>query len=260
MPWRLRPRPAWIVLTAAFALPYSRVNAWNFIPATAVILLCARALAPRQALDFLGLEKLSAAWPAQRPRGAGPRRLWAGGAFLALGLLLAGLLHPWVMHLAASRGILFDPSGWGFWLRTRPLFQVLNEEWVLRGILPNALGVRDSRRPLLYCLALAAVFSALHQVLYPLKDGSWLGPAALFNLFLFGAWANAAWLRSGHIGWGFAAHLGWNLNRFTGDFLANGKVIAEGRLYNVLEGSASVAALLLVLTALEIWRASRTRS
>lgn len=226
----------WLILAAAFLLPYSQVNAWNFIPATLVIALGLRTRPAWRAL---------LAW-----------RALAG--FGVLGLVLAAAFQPVMGALAQAAGLAFDASRWSPWLRTRPVFQVLNEELVLRGLLLTVLAVRTRRHPALASAAVAAVFSGLHQALYPLKDGSWLGFGALLNLFLFGVWANAAFLRSRHIGWGLAVHLGWNLNRFTGDFVRAGQIVPEGQLFDPLEGSLWLTGPLLVLAVIETARLRRS--
>ncbi len=50
-----------------------------------------------------------------------------------------------------------------------------------------------------------------------------------------------------HIGFGLALHAGWNLTRFSGDFIYQDEVMHEGATFNLLEGSGYLATLLLFI-------------
>ena len=221
----------WWALIAAFVIPYRRVHWWDFAPSTIAIIYLATRIAPWRALAVLGLKTQNKL------------------RFCALATVLTFVLRPVIVSLAAHKGLRFDVSAWNLGWRSRPLFQVLNEEMVLRALLLGVLLKKCKTRwtRLSASSGVALVFSLLHLALYWLKDGIILSDWTLLNLFLFGAWANAMWLATSHIGWGFAVHLAWNLTRFGGDFLAGGHVVPEAQTFNLIEGSATLTPILATL-------------
>ncbi len=231
----------WVTLGVGFLLPYSQINAWNFIPAFGVILLCARSLRGESAREWLGIA-LSRSELA---------RTLACSAGLAVTFRFA------ILRLAAEAGLRFDTSAWSPLLRTRPIFQVLNEEMLFRAVLLRELG-RTGASAWKLSLGSALFFVISHLLFYWLKDGIWLQPLALWNLFVFSVACNSLFLHCGHIGYGYAIHVGWNLTRFGGDFFRNSALLPEGAAFNALESSPWFSLVITPATAILLVILSRT--
>lgn len=231
----------WAALIVGFLLPYSRINAWNFIPAFGVILICARSLRGWKAREWLGI--------ALSRRELARTLAWSAGLALTFRFAL--------LQLAAEAGLRFDASAWSPLLRTRPVFQVLNEEMLFRAVLLRELG-RTGASAWKLSLGSAIFFALSHILFYWLKDGIWLQPVALWNLLVFSVACNSLFLHYGHIGYGYAIHVGWNLTRFGGDFFRGSTLLSEGTAFNVLEGSPWFSLLITPATAILLVILGRT--
>ncbi len=231
VPWR---RPASLLATAAvFVAPYGARAWWSFVPATIAILLLARARDPQGWKRRLGLPTTTRAWLAT----AGVAAVCA-----AIFAILIGVL-------ARRGGVTFDRSQWSALHHVRPLFQAFNEELLFRGAL---LAWLLERRPvgLRLCASVAGVFALAHLGFYAVRDSTLIGPGALASYFLFGLLCNLLALRTGHVGYAFALHVGWNLTRFAGQVVHAGTPLSEGESVALFEGSAVLFVPLFALAAI----------
>lgn len=143
-------------------------------------------------------------------------------------------IHPW-------SGLI----GW------RHFFQVFNEEVILRAVLIS-LCLRWIQKtnarvtPMGLAWGLGVFFSLLHVPLYLWKSGDLVAPWALVTMAAFGFLCNWFYLRTHHIGIGFALHLGWNINRFAADYRCPPhpeSFLIEGKSFALLEGHPMMALL-----------------
>lgn len=147
------------------------------------------------------------------------------------------------------------------WLIVR-IFQPLNEEIVLRALLLGFLGQFCSQKRFL-SIYVALIFAGLHQVMYALSPFGLLTPLninALIALFCFSWAANELYFRFGHIGYGVALHIAWNIWRFFGPIYRNGHELNEAETFNILEGSTPVmvlVALMCIICVASLWRTGR---
>lgn len=194
---------------------------WRFPLATLGILLIAQLGYGRDGWQRLGLVI--------------PR--WHAAAALALLATLYGL-SLWLQALLAGlQGLSYmQPTGTAAWLwQTGLLFQVLNEEILLRALLLGWLK-RKLRSERLIMLVTTAVFAGLHILLYLFLADVSLAPGPLLTLLIYCLIANLLFLRSGHIAFAFALHAGWNLNRFTAVYVDGSQRLSEAQTFNAIEG------------------------
>jgi membrane protease YdiL (CAAX protease family) len=167
------------------------------------------------------------------------------GGLLAVGLLIAG----WLVHEITLPG---DVRIAGH----RPFFsltQVFHQEIVLRGLLLGTLASRISSRGVL-AVGVAIAFAGLHPLLYWWRWDMVVNLTTALTLFSFALATNLLFLRTRHIGYAFAVHAAWNLQRFGTRYGqdADGHPITEWDSFASVEGStlalgASVAMLAIVL-------------
>lgn len=194
---------------------------WRFPLATLGILLIAQLGYGRQGWQRLGLVIPG----------------WHAAAALSLLVAVYGL-SLWLQALLAGlQGMSYiRPSGIAAWLwQTGLLFQVLNEEILLRALLLGWLK-RQLHSELLIMLVTTAVFAGLHILLYVWLADVRLEPGPLVTLLSYCLIANLLFLRSGHIAFAFALHAGWNLNRFTAVYVDGGQRLSEAQSFNAIEG------------------------
>jgi membrane protease YdiL (CAAX protease family) len=86
----------------------------------------------------------------------------------------------------------------------------------------------------------AVFFTAGHHAFYGLASTEidWL---ATLTLFSFGGIANLLFVRYGHVGYPFAIHYAWNLERFNAQYYLDGTRISEGATFDFIEGAPWVA-------------------
>lgn len=175
------------------------------------------------------------------------------------------LLRFVIFYLFEKNGLIWDEPPW--WppvdarQRLISVFHVALEEMVLRAALLESLRsvlLRTSRRfaflassrvqLLILVLLPALAFTTLHEGLYRHLEGRSLVWATHLNLFLLGSFLNALYLRCGHIGWGYALHLGWNISRFRAELRPlsdpGGPVLSEGETFNHVESDPVITAAL----------------
>lgn len=223
-----------ILFVLVFLVPYTSGWSWKF-PLTSLLLFpLAKILWPRNWRTHLGLAFDKATWV----------------RVLLLTASVFVLSHYLVPYLAQRGGYEYFPFVHWRW-KISTVFQVLNEEVVLRALLLSAL-FRVFRSSVLVSLFTALVFSLLHWILYrySIEGAVVLTPMTLLNLTLFGLICNLFYLRYNHIGYGYALHLGWNLTRFTGACILNNRPLQEGKTFNLIEGSGEVAFLLGIILVL----------
>lgn len=226
---------------AAFLIPYTLGwgwGWWKFLVASLAILLLFRWAEPKTFASNLGVR-------------VGGTDIGLGiFTFLVVGViarhLIPALLRPlgYVPHLSES------PT----WKYLAVPFQTLNEEMVLRAFLLTSLA-RLVNRPIAVSAGVAAIFAALHFVLYrfgPPNTG--LSIEALTTLFLVSMALNQLFFRTGNIAVPCGVHLGWNLTRFGNDWIAqsSGIFLADGRDFNLIEGNTIILALAATLLVLAI--------
>ena len=145
--------------------------------------------------------------------------------------------------------------------------QTLNEEMVLGALLLGTMRrALRGRSWLAIAILAAAVFSAMHFAFYACRVvGDWnhghLSALTLASLFLVGVIRNTLILRTGHIAYAWALHLGWNAIFFGGGFYNRaGWPLNEPDRFNQFLGSPLLFGLLVVaLTAMAWWDASANR-
>ena len=138
-------------------------------------------------------------------------------------------------------------------------FQVLNEEMLLRAVLLYAVS-RLLSNSLVSSLLVGALFSLLHFTLHGFFDAHWLALSTIFSLFAFATISNYVFLCTGHIGYTFAFHTGWNLARFTNGEMYNSQTfesLNQPQSFDALEGSATIAAINCIVLSLVLIYAYR---
>ena len=210
--------------SAAYLFPYLSLSGgwWRQIPCTVVILLCGIAVYGKGAFEFFGL-KMSA-------------------RDLAKSLLLLAILAPSATYVI-YHVITVEPlhaQRYPYSLsQVHQFFQVLNDELVARAALLTIF-LRLFPHPKTVIIGLAAVFSVGHTILYGYY-GDEIQPLASISLFSFGAIANLLFVRYRHIGYSFAMHYAWNMERFNTEFFYRGMPLSEGQSFNYIEGNVWVA-------------------
>ena len=203
-----------------FLLPYTQINAWDMPLATIALLLFYKQRDPENFLKRIGLK-------------IPPRQLVA--SLLTAGL--AGLLFSKVIYYLIGRAdFQLDRTHWSIGLRSRPIFQALNEEIVFRALLLGTFLKVSPNLRLQTSMYAAAVFALAHFAFYYLKDAEMIGTWALLSYFFFGVICNLLFFKTGNVALSYALHLAWNFTRFSGDYLKEGQVIREGATINYLEG------------------------
>ncbi len=119
-------------------------------------------------------------------------------------------------------------------------FQVFNDEVVLRAALLTIL-LAAFPHPRLVIFGTAVLFAVAHHVVY--RPAAFIDWPALLTIFAFAGIANTLFVRFGHIGYGFALHLAWNLDRFNSWYSIDGVPLTEGNSFNYVEGNRWVVAL-----------------
>ena len=230
---RYLKKTALVIALVAFAFPYFVDLRWKFAIGTVLF------------FAFLKLA-LGKSWRKDAGLKIPKRQAW-----LVLGLtgtlfLISRALIP---HLLIGNPIAFVWHEDWVW-RASPFLQVLNEEIVLRALLLGFLAKQiRSERAISWGAAL--LFMLLHWLFYRynVKGPAFLSPLTLLNLFIFGLVCNSLYLKTRHIGFGFALHAGWNLTRFGGVYYLDKQLVAEGITFNSIEGSLWLTALMAVFYA-----------
>lgn len=221
------------IFILAYLFPYFYLEGiwWRAIPSTAVMFVLGAAVSGHATLRVFGL------------------RMSAQQAALSVGVFL-GLLP--LASLVLFRLVVVEPlsaqTAGTVLSRTHQLFQVLNDEIVLRAVLLGTL-VRAAGHPKAIVLLTALAFSFGHYVVYRLGAVQVEWPA-LASLFSFGVIANCLFLWSRHIGYGLALHFAWNLLRFDNVYYLAGRPLSEGATFNYIEGNAWIASTSLAGAAL----------
>lgn len=184
--------------------------------------------------------------------GIGRRRLVLTGIALVCALAVSA---PLILAIAHSAGVTFmpkysfDPGPMGY---MQTVGQTLNEELVLGAILLTAISKLLRRAPTIAIAVLVAgVFSVLHYVFYAYAVQGWnrgiLSVASLVSLFIAGVIRNHLILSTGHIGYAWALHLGWNAVFMGGVFVGRRVVLNEPDCFNLFLGSPYVLATVTAL-------------
>lgn len=216
----------------AFVVPYGLNASWKFIPSTLAILAVYRFLVPDAFPQVLGLSIPARSIP------------WIL-VVLAASLVGAKILAD---HLALVHGLHAATQPLDVGWRLLPIFQVLNEEMLLRAALLWHLR-RLTRSTAVISVGAAAAFVLLHLVFYRVGAGETLPPGALLSLFFFSLAGNEVYLQTGHIGYPFAVHVAWNLQRFGRYWMFDdgGALVTEYRGFVLFEGDRLVVGLSLAM-------------
>jgi len=238
------------VTLAAYLFPYFYLTAhwWRSIPSAGVILLTGAVFFGRDMPSVYGLVM-------------GWKQLAISIAlFAALLGLFSYVLFNWVVVEPLSVNRYAYPLA-----QVHQFFQVFNDEVVLRAALLTVL-LRAFPHPKTVILVPAVFFAIAHHVVYRTAAVQIDWPA-MVSIFAFAAIANTLFVRYRHIGYGFALHYAWNVDRFNSAYYLDGVRLSEGSTFNAIEGShvvlaGSVATMLVVLTMIrrsDVARTSRTR-
>lgn len=167
----------------------------------------------------------------------GPKALFCSGLFLFF-IYFAG--HALVLSICDAHGLSCIPRDVGWITPTRPFFQALNDEIVVRALLLGLL-VRKMKNGHAASFAGAGLLVAGHYLYYWSNFSVELEPATLVSLMFAMLACNYFFLAAGHIGYSVAFHAGWNLNRFSGLIRdVNGQRINEGMSFNLFEGRPEI--------------------
>ena len=216
----------WVVIAAAAVLPYVQLRWWPF-PVAFVVVVMLLWIGSGRDLSGLGF----------------PRRLRDVAAVAVVFVVCAMLARWWIDGCALREGIERRPYALPYALY--PLFQAGLEE-ILLGYLPLAWLSRRVR-PVTAAIGLALLFAALHVALYRLGDhATWISPWTAISLVGVGALRNAWILASGHVGFAWALHAGWNVTMFGGGWYdGDGRWVAEPRLFDLLLGDPRFSVVVL---------------
>lgn len=165
---------------------------------------------------------------------------------LAVTLVAQGAVQH-IAHAAGAQRV----GPWLSWYILLPWCQVLNEEMVFRALLLGCLERRGLPRALVSLLS-ALAFVVGHVVIYRWGIAHvWLLPQTVVTLFAFALFTNSLYLRTRHIGYPAAIHLGWNLARFTcfWQFDNVASMQAEAYGFNTFEAHPAVMSAALLACA-----------
>ena len=223
----------WGAVVAGYALmTYNLFSAWwASLAGTALILWFARLARPGDWIERTGLRV-----PAHAAAFA--IVLCAGCAALALVL---------IDRATAAAGVGFSAfsefEGWH--LRALATAgQTLNEEIVLGALLLWMVSTRwKGALPITIAVAVAALFAVFHLGFYALRPESvvnqgLVGLPALLSLFAIGVLRNDLILGTGHVGYAWGIHFGWNLVFFNSGYArADGSgALDEPEMFNSVLG------------------------
>lgn len=147
--------------------------------------------------------------------------------------------------------------------------QTLNEEMILGALLLNALRKYFSKlHPLWISVGVAAVFALLHYPFYAWvvfgRHKGEINIIAILTLFTIGVVRNNLILQTGHIGFAWALHLGFNIVFFRGDFYDPGRDIFlnQPERFNLILGSdiMLLIGIIILLASLLLYRKSTLRA
>lgn len=225
------------VTLAAYLFPYFNLPGawWRGIPSAAVILLTGVLFFGREMPRVYGL---SMSW----------RSLAASVALLAaLVPLFAFALDAWVIVPPLGAQRYAYPLAY-----VHQFFQVFNDEVVLRAALLTIL-LTAFPHPKTVILGTAALFALAHHLVY--RPAALIDWPAMLSVFAFAAIANTLFVRFRHIGYGFALHYAWNLDRFNSAYFVDGMPLTEGATFNYIEGNRWVVTGSLAVLGV-VWVAS----
>lgn len=217
---------------------------WLSLAGTGLILVCLKLGWPREWLDLAGL------------RLSGRQAALSGLLFLVALAVSLGLVR--VAAMAPDIGLIpmYERSVFKY-LFIHTLGQTVNEEIVLGALLLTALARWCGHRKLiLVSIAVALVFALLHYAFYALRTESdrnfgRLTALALLAVFATGVLRNNLILATGHIGYAWAIHLGWNLVCFHSLVVLDGRFpgMNEPERFNRLLGHPVTAITVVVAAA-----------
>ena len=185
-----------------------------------------------------------------------------GVSLLLLVVVLMASL--WIVQaIAAREGAHFVPVYEDEKRSTRlihTLGQTLNEEMVLGALLLRFIqGRLKSTRPFAISAGVAAVFSLVHYLFYGLRppqapNYGTLSVATLVSLFLVGVVRNNCILGTGHIGYAWAIHMGWNIAFIDGSFYwpETGAKLVEPSMFNMILGDRALVIATSILMVLSL--------
>jgi len=180
--------------------------------------------------------------------------------FLVMTLLLTIAFHYLIGSIASSRHLQYSSPVSLHGLISPVYFhtigQTLNEEMVLGALLLYAVRSMFKRtHPLVIAAGVALIFSVFHFVFYrwltvSTNEGV-ITLSTLFVLFAVGVLRNSLILKTGHIGYAWSIHLGFNWIFFCGGFQnEDGSKLNEPGLFNAVLGSPQMIVLAFIMLAL----------
>ena len=165
-------------------------------------------------------------------------------------LIIITLGSYWLIStIAAENNVTFVPFFQEkFFYRgvLKTIGQTLNEEIVLGALLLGYIRhVFKKPNPIIISIAVALIFSLFHFLFYYFRisafaDFGVLTFPCLLSLFFAGILRNNCILSTGHIGYAWALHFGWNLAFMDSRFFIGTKAVSEPGLFNLFLGNTSV--------------------
>lgn len=211
---------------------------WKFIPSSIIIILAWRWASPATWTTDFGI------------------RFFVKDIAFGIGLLVTvGIAaHRLIGAILSPLGYISGPDSNNLGWKYLPVFQVLNEEMILRAFLLTRLN-KIFRQKWIISIFAAAVFVFLHFLFYRYgKLNTTIEPMVMITLFFFALAGNSFFLETGNIVLPFAIHLGWNLTRFGEDWVlaTTGTPLQEAIGFNLVEGDQTVTVFAVFLTILAL--------
>ena len=166
----------------------------------------------------------------------------------------------WIINrITIENNILFIPFFHeNLWYRNvfKTIGQTINEEIVLGALLLGYVRfIFKKVNPVVISIGVALIFCLFHFLFFYFRITSYtnfgtLSILCLFSIFFVGIIRNNCILSTGHIGYAWAIHFGWNLIFMDSSFYINNRLINEPNLFNYVLGNNIVAAGTLLLMLL----------
>lgn len=230
-----------ILIFLSLVLGYCLDNWWKFIPSTLLICLLTILFFTKNWTSKLGISN--------------PKR-WIFPNLISCGVLFFISKALIVINLKKQGYTLISEHYLDYVIVP---FQTLNEEFVFRSLLLTAmrqLGVKQTKM----IVVPALIFTIFHWIFYAYnlspENQGFLRFTSLLTLFFFGFTANTFFIATGNIGFPWALHCAWNLNRFGSKIRpldSSTKPLLEYQTFNLLEGSYSVMALSAILATVSLF-------
>ena len=231
-----RAAMVWCLVSLLFILPYLFDAWWKFVPASLCILGTLRWWNPSHWIEYSGLRI--------RPL------FLLSAIFLMIPIFF--LFNLFVSKRLDALGWMWDRSFYHYGWMLMPIFQVLNEEILLRGWMLSLLELTRLNRTIIVVVS-ALFFSVIHLGFYPLTQGGPLSIGSAMTLFFVGLVCNFLFFIFRSIALPYALHASWNLNQYGQGMIVDqvtGARVLEFQSFNALVGNNVVVGTTLFLAVL----------